>query len=147
MMEPNQSSAAIVATLRSHGIKPTQQRIQIAEVLFARPQHLSADQVLEQVNRRHGHVSKATVYNTLGLFSRKGLIREVIVDPTKVFYDSTTHPHHHLYNVDTGLLIDLDPASVDIGSLPSPPEGTVIDGVDVVIRVRSSNGPVSGPPS
>jgi Fur family iron response transcriptional regulator len=126
----------ITTLLQSHGVKPTQQRLQIAEVLFARPQHMSADQVLEQVNQKHGYVSKATVYNTLGLFTRKGLVREVIIDPTKVFYDSTTHPHHHIYNVDTGMLMDLEREAINIMGLPTPPEGTVIDGVDVVVRVK-----------
>jgi Fur family iron response transcriptional regulator len=126
----------ITELLQTHGIKPTQQRLQIAEVLFARPQHMSADQVLEQVNQRHGYVSKATVYNTLGLFTRKGLVREVIIDPSKVFYDSTTHPHHHIYNVDTGMLMDLEHEAINIMGLPTPPAGTEIDGVDVVVRVR-----------
>lgn len=126
----------IVSLLQAHGVRPTQQRLQIAEVLFAKPQHLSADQVLEQVNQRHGYVSKATVYNTLGLFSRKGLVREVIIDPAKVFYDSTTHPHHHIYNVDTGMLMDLEHDAINIMGLPTPPAGTEIDGVDVVVRVR-----------
>lgn len=128
--------AHIVSLLQTHGVRPTQQRLQIAEVLFAKPQHLSADQVLEQVNQRHGYVSKATVYNTLGLFTRKGLVREVIIDPTKVFYDSTTHPHHHIYNVDTGMLMDLDHDAINIMGLPTPPAGTEIDGIDVVVRVR-----------
>lgn len=128
--------ADIVSLLQTHGVRPTQQRLQIAEVLFAKPQHLSADQVLEQVNQRHGYVSKATVYNTLGLFTRKGLVREVIIDPTKVFYDSTTHPHHHIYNVDTGMLMDLEHDAINIMGLPTPPAGTEIDGVDVVVRVR-----------
>jgi Fur family iron response transcriptional regulator len=123
--------------LQEHDIKPTQQRLQIASVLFARPQHLSADQVLDQVNKLAGaYVSKATVYNTLGLFTRKGLIREVIINSTKVFYDSTTHPHYHIYNVDTGMLMDLDANQINIEGLPTPPAGTRIDGVDVVIRVR-----------
>lgn len=135
-MEPVSSRADMVAMLQSHDIKPTQQRLQIAEVLFEQPQHLSADQILDRVNERSGHVSKATVYNTLGLFVNRGLIREVIIDPSKVFYDSTTHPHHHIYNVDTGMLIDLDTAAVEIRALPVPPAGTVIEGVDVVVRVR-----------
>jgi Fur family iron response transcriptional regulator len=122
--------------LQAHDIKPTQQRLQIAEVIFEYPQHLSADQILERVNERNGHVSKATVYNTLGLFASRGLIREVTIDPSKVFYDSTTHHHHHIYNVDTGMLIDLDPAAVDVRTLPVAPPGTVIEGVDVVVRVR-----------
>ena len=134
MSPPDQT--VITNMLQAHGVKPTQQRLQIAEVLFARPQHMSADQVLEQVNKKHGYVSKATVYNTLGLFTRKGLVREVIIDPAKVFYDSTTHPHHHIYNVDTGMLMDLDHEAINIVGLPTPPDGTVIDGVDVVVRVK-----------
>lgn len=131
------SNIELIKMLQEHDIKPTQQRIQIAGVLFAKPQHLSADQVLDQVNKINGaYVSKATVYNTLGLFTRKGLIREVIVNSTKVFYDSTTHPHHHIYNMDTGMLMDLDTDEINIGGLPNPPAGTRIDGVDVVIRVR-----------
>ena len=78
------------AMLRAHGILPTQQRVMIARVLFARHQHFSADQVLREVNTGDEHVSKATVYNTLGLFARNGLVREVIVDPTRVFYDPNT---------------------------------------------------------
>ena len=62
--------------------------------------------------------SLATVYNTLGLFASKGLIREVIVDPSKVFYDSNTKPHHHFFNVDTGLLRDFDSDAVQIEQLP-----------------------------
>lgn len=127
----------LAALLQAHDIKPTRQRLQIAQVLFSRPQHLSAEQVLASVNERHGYVSKATVYNTLGLFTRKRLVREVIIDPSRVFYDSTTHPHHHVYNVDTGLLMDLEPDGIDIHGLPEPPEGTVIDGIEVVVRVRS----------
>jgi len=135
-----QTSAELITMLQEHDIKPTQQRLQIAGVLFAKPQHLSADQVLDQVNKLAGvYVSKATVYNTLGLFTRKGLIREVIINSTKVFYDSTTHPHHHIYNVDTGMLMDLDADEININGLPTPPAGTRIDGVDVVVRVRPTN--------
>jgi len=129
----------IIRELREHDIMPTHQRMEIFKVLFAKPQHLSADQVLEKVNKFDALVSKATVYNTLGLFARKGLVREVIVDPSKIFYDPTTTPHHHIYNVDTGTLTDLDIEELDMGAIPAPPEGTRIEGVDVVIRVRSND--------
>lgn len=122
--------------MREHGISPTPQRLEIAQILFARPQHLSAEQVLGRVNEGRVHVSKATIYNTLGLFARKGLIREVIVDPSKVFYDPTTVPHHHFYNVDTGTLMDIEADAVELKRLPELPRGTAAVGVDVVIRVR-----------
>lgn len=122
--------------LRDAGITPTQQRVQIAEILFARPQHLSADQILAVVNSNGPIASKATIYNTLGLFARKGLVREVIVDPSKVFYDSNTGEHHHFYNVDSGELTDIDAAEVMITDLPELPENTQPAGIDIILRIR-----------
>jgi len=127
----------VSALMLEHGITPTLQRVEIAQILFAKPQHLSAEDVLTMVNKTSIQVSKATVYNTLGLFAKEGLIHEVIVDPTKVFYDPTTVPHHHFYNVDTGSLTDIDADTVVLGRLPDLPQGTTAAGVDVIIRVRS----------
>lgn len=129
----------VMSLLTRHDIQPTQQRVQIARVLFARDQHLSADDVLRLVNEDSARVSKATVYNTLGLFASKGLVREVIVDPSRVFYDPNTTPHHHFYNVDTGTLTDIDSQECALTHLPVPPEGTVTDGVDIIIRVRNGD--------
>jgi Fur family iron response transcriptional regulator len=123
--------------LRGHGISPTHQRIEIAHALFSRCAHLSADQILAIVNERNSETSKATVYNTLNLFLEKKLIREVIVDPRKVFYDPTTTPHHHFYNVDTGELTDIDVAAISVSGLPELPEGVVTEGVDIIVRIRS----------
>lgn len=131
----------VIDLMRSHGITPTQQRVEIAQALFARPQHLSAEQVLALVNRERHVVSKATIYNTLGLFAAKGLVREIIIDPAKVFYDPTTRPHHHFYNVDSGELMDIDASSVALSSVPELPAGTVAEGVDVVIRIRNCRSP------
>jgi Fur family iron response transcriptional regulator len=124
--------------LQACDILPTQQRVQIARVLLARDQHLSADQVLELLYTNGGAVSKATLYNTLGLFAEKGLVREVTVDPSRVLYDTNISKHYHFYNIETGELSDIDPAMVSMNQLPAAPPGTSIDGVDVVIRVRKS---------
>lgn len=126
----------IVQMLVTRGIAPTQQRVQIAAVLLSKSQHLSADQVMHIVNRDSNVASKATVYNTLGLFARKGLVREVIIDPSKVFYDSNTSSHHHFYNVTSGELVDIASNELEIYKLPQPPNGTECEGVDVIIRVR-----------
>lgn len=122
--------------LRRLGISPTAQRVQIAGILFARPAHFSADDLHRQVMETGLHVSKATVYNTLALFVRKGLLREVMVDPERVFYDSNTGNHHHFYNVATGDLLDVDAEALSLDRIPLPPPGTVIEGVDVVLRLR-----------
>lgn len=122
--------------LRAHDINPTHQRIEIAHALFSRQTHLSADQVMAIVNDRHAETSKATVYNTLKLFLEKGMIREVIVDPAKVFYDPNVQPHHHLYEVDSGQLTDIAADEVRIEGLPRLPENVETEGIDLIIRVR-----------
>ena len=137
---PENSKALDLAVeiLESGAVKPTRQRLAIARVLFARHQHLSADQVMTLANQNGAELSKATVYNTLKLFVEKRLIREVIVDPNKVFYDSNTGPHHHFYDIQTGEIIDIDAAEITVAGLPPLPEGKVAEGVDVIIRMRSS---------
>ena len=124
-------------TLASHGITPTPQRVEIARVLLARPQHLSAEQLLCALEKTELAVSKATVYNTLGLFAEKGLVREVIVDPNKVFYDSNCSDHHHFYDVDSCTLTDIDARKIAVDSLADVPRGKVVERVDVIVRVRS----------
>jgi Fur family iron response transcriptional regulator len=128
----------LVDLLRRHGINPTHQRIEIAHALYSRYEHLSADQVLAIVNERHPETSRATVYNTLNLFVEKRLIREVIVDPNRVFYDPNTRPHYHLYDVRTGQLTDIDAKDVTVSGLPPLPPGVVTEGMDIVVRVRST---------
>jgi Fur family iron response transcriptional regulator len=127
---------ALVEILRRHGINPTHQRIEIAYALFERGAHLSADEILGLVNARHAETSKATVYNTLKLFLERGLVRELIVDPNRVFYDPNTAPHHHFYDVVTGALTDIPAEGVRVEGLPPLPPGTVAEGVDVIVRTR-----------
>lgn len=139
-MEANQYTRDNLADkLRAHGINPTHQRIEIAFALFSRNEHLSADQVMAVVNERHSETSKATVYNTLNLFLEKRLIREVIVDPNKVFYDPNTEAHYHMYDVQAGRLTDIDASDVRVTGLPTLPSGMVTEGMDIIIRVRPSD--------
>lgn len=99
---------------------------------------MSAEQVHRKLNADGRCISKATVYNTLGLLSAKRVIREVIVDPNKVFYDPNTEPHHHFYNETTGELQDIEADQIRIGELPSLPKGAVLEGADVIVRLRSA---------
>lgn len=127
---------AISRKLLAHGIQPTPQRLDIAAIFFAGDMHLSADQVIARLERGARPVSKATVYNTLGLFAARGLLTPVSVDSSKVFYDSNTRPHFHFYDLDAGVLTDVAPGALALDNLPPPPPGTRTEGVDVVIRVR-----------
>ena len=138
MFQNNYTRDNLAEVLRSHDINPTHQRIEIAHAIFARDGHLSADQILALVNGRASETSKATVYNTLNLFLEKHLIREVIVDPSKVFYDPNTEPHHHFYNVDTGELTDIDARNIRVTGLPPLPRGMATEGVDIIVRIRST---------
>ena len=123
--------------IEKHDILATPQRVEIARILLERPQHLSAEQIIERLKATDSGVSKATVYNTLNLFSERGLVREVMVDPVRKFYDSTTRPHHHFYNVDSGELSDIPDEEVRFDDLPELPEGTARESVEVLIRVRN----------
>ena len=93
--------------LRQQGISPTKQRLEIANALLAKPQHISADQLLLLLRKQGSKVSKATIYNTLSLFKTGRLVRELNVDSAKAVYDSAAYTHHHFYNVDTGEVIDI----------------------------------------
>ncbi|MDH4273974.1 MAG: transcriptional repressor [Gammaproteobacteria bacterium] len=140
--ERRTSKIRAVDVLRQYAIAPTQQRVEIAQLLLSKPQHVTAEQVMAMVNVDRPRVSKATVYNTLGLFARKGLVKEVIVDPTKIFYDSNIDSHYHFYCITTGQLWDVGAETVQLRGLPPPPEGAVVDSVDVIIRLR----PIAPPP-
>lgn len=122
--------------LEQRGIRPTSQRMKVAEILLTTPRHLTAEQILATLRQSSGHVSKATVYNTLNLFVEQGLAREIHADPERCVYDSTMAPHHHFQNVDTGEMIDIRPEDLSFDRLPPLPPGTEIESVDVVIRVR-----------
>lgn len=130
------SREEIAGMLREHDITPTHQRMEIAHVLFERRSHLSADQILVMVNARHAETSKATVYNTLRLFLEKKLIRELIVDRSRIVYDPNTTPHHHLYDVVSGQLTDIPAEDVKVLGLPPLPPGVETEGVEVIVRTR-----------
>ena len=122
--------------LEKQGIQATAQRMLIAELLFARDQHLTAEQIIQTLVECGTEVSKATVYNTLNLFAAKGLVKPLQVEPERGQFDSNTRPHYHIHVEDTGELIDVPPGEVEFARLPPLPPGTESVAVDVVIRLR-----------
>jgi Fur family iron response transcriptional regulator len=94
------------------------------------PEDLHAELVNEGLR-----VSLSTVYNNLHKFTSAGLLREVVVESGKTFFDSNTSPHHHFFDEDTGSLYDISEDEILIQNVPAPPEGLLISGVDVVVRV------------
>jgi Fur family iron response transcriptional regulator len=127
----------VVELLKSYDISPTRQRVEIAEFLFRKQQHLSAENILEGVNDKGHRVSRATVYNSMGLFANKGLVREVLIDRERVFYDSNNSLHHHIYNMDTGELMDVEGSGIEITGLPEMIDGARVVDSDVIVRVSN----------
>ena len=136
LVDGNRMNTRIARVLRQNGAKPTAQRMALAEILFSQPQHVCAEDLLDNARDTGMRVSKATIYNTLNLFVRSGLLREINVDANRRYYDSTITPHHHFYNVDTGELVDIPRGSVRLADLPDWPPGTEPAGVELVVKVR-----------
>ena len=138
-MSEHSTRESVTELLRAHGIAPTRQRTEIAQALFEKRWHPSADEILGVVNERHAEASKATVYNTLKLFLETGLVRELIVDPGRVLYDSNTEVHHHFYDVTSGTVTDIPATGVHIDGFPPLPASTIIAGIDIIVRTRSAS--------
>lgn len=121
------------------GLRPTRQRVALAKLLIGDGQHrhVTAESLHEASKAAGEKVSLATVYNTLRSFSEAGLLREILVNGTKGYFDTNTTNHPHFFWEDSGHLQDAPEAGLEISSLPTAPEGAEISKVDVVIRLRS----------
>jgi Fur family iron response transcriptional regulator len=123
--------------LRDAGLRPTRQRLELAGLLFAHgDRHLTAESLHAEAHTAGVKVSLATVYNTLHQFTEAGLLRQVVVDAARSYFDTNIGNHQHFYCEDEGRLIDIPGETIAIAGVPAPPKGTEIDRVDVVIRVR-----------
>lgn len=129
-------SQTLQLRLSQHGIVPTLQRMAVAQVLLARPAHMTAEQVLLAGRACLPRLSRTTVYETLRLFVRHGLLRELPVDGAATVYDSNTSPHHHLYDVDTGEVADVPLGQLQVQGVDDALAGLTLVGVDVIVRVR-----------
>lgn len=123
--------------LREAGLRPTRQRLALAEILYSKGnRHISAEQLHEEALTARVPVSLATVYNTLHQFTEAGLLREVAVDGTKTYFDTNTSDHHHFFLENENSVIDIPGDGLRIDDLPQPPADMEIVRVDVVVRVR-----------
>ncbi|HEX3943363.1 MAG TPA: Fur family transcriptional regulator [Rhizomicrobium sp.] len=122
--------------LRGAGLRPTRQRAALAELLGSGHRHVSAESLHQEAQKAGVPVSLATIYNTLHQFTEAGLLREIVVGSGCSYFDTNTGDHQHFYCEDDGELIDIPGETIAVAGVPSPPKGTAIDRVDVVIRVR-----------
>ena len=127
----------LLSRLRRAGLRPTRQRLALARMLFeSGDRHVTAEQLHVEATAAAIPVSLATVYNTLHQFTSAGLLREVVVEPGRSYFDTNIDDHHHFYCESTGRLQDIPGTAVTVGELPCAPEGSEISRVDVIIRVR-----------
>jgi len=137
--EPTGDELDAVTLLRAAKLRPTRQRRALAELLLGHGnRHVTAELLHEEARGAGVKVSLATVYNTLHQFTDAGLLRELVVDSGRAYFDTNTDHHHHFFDEDTGALTDIPGDSVALGSLPRTPEGRQISRVDVIVRVRGS---------
>ena len=142
MREPKEMTAKEVAAqatarLRHAGLRPTRQRVELAGLLFRdQDRHVTAESLHDEVTQAGLRVSLATVYNTLHQFTEAGLLRQVIVDAARSYFDTNTGDHQHFFLEKEGLLIDIPGDTIAVAGVPTPPTGLAVDRVDVVVRVR-----------
>jgi Fur family iron response transcriptional regulator len=132
-------SLAVQATgrLRHAGLRPTRQRVELASLLFRDcDRHVTAESLHDEVTKTGVKVSLATVYNTLHQFTQAGLLRQVIVDAARSYFDTNTGDHQHFFLEKEGLLIDIPGETIAVAGVPTPPPGLTVDRVDVVVRVK-----------
>lgn len=126
--------------LREVGLRPTRQRIALGRLLFdGTDRHVTAEMLHDEASKAGIRVSLATVYNTLHQFTEAGLLRQVVVDANRSYFDTNNSDHHHFFLEDQGRLVDIDGDAISIDGLPEAPDGTEIARVDVVVRLSSRN--------
>ena len=117
----NDSNAKMVQDLfRKEGLKLTHQRLEIFREMMGAEDHPSAEDVFRRVRPRIPTVSLDTVYRTLDMFERMGMVRKVEVLDDRSRYDPKTEPHHHFICIVCREIKDFLCPAVD--SLPPPPQ-------------------------
>ncbi len=130
--------SSVIGRLKAVGLRPTRQRLALAKLLFDKGnRHITAEHLHGEAIGANVRVSLATVYNTLHQFTGAGLLREVVVEPGRSYFDTNVEEHHHFYFEDTCRLEDIPGDQIRLADLPAPPDGTRVSRVDVIIRVDS----------
>ncbi|MEO0393400.1 MAG: iron response transcriptional regulator IrrA [Pseudomonadota bacterium] len=134
---PKGVDIALINRLTDAGLRPTRQRLALAELLFADgDKHITAEQLFDQARHANQRVSLATVYNTLNQFAEAGLLHAVTVDQGRTYFDTNVSDHHHFFFEDSGRLTDIPRDAIKVVGQPDAPDGYQIDDIQVVVRVK-----------
>lgn len=135
-MLPNRPYAKMLDLLRAADLRPTRQRLALARLLFEKgDRHVTAEMLNDEALAANIRVSLATVYNTLHQFTAAGLLREIVVDATRSYFDTNIQDHHHFFFEKSGRLEDIPGHQVVVSDMPAAPEGTRVARVDVIVRL------------
>ena len=136
-MQTIRSFTNVIARLRDVNLRPTRQRIALAKMLFeGDDRHITAEMLHQETQKTNTRISLATIYNTLNQFSSAGLLREIVVDSQRCYFDTNTTDHHHFFFEKINELKDIEAGDVVLAIVPLAPAGTVIKRIDVVVRVE-----------
>lgn len=134
----NRPFSKALKCLQDVGLRPTRQRLALAKLLFdGADRHVTAEFLHNEVNGTGAKVSLATIYNTLHQFTEAGLLKEVIVDNSRAYFDTNTTDHHHIYMSEDEQLMDLSDGELVISTLPEAPAGKKISAVNVVVHMEN----------
>ena len=135
-MSNSRPFTGVIDRLRAAGLRPTRQRIALAKLLFdGGDRHVTAEDLHGEAQTHNFRVSLATVYNTLHQFTATGLMREIVVDSQRSYFDTNVTNHHHFFYESSGRLQDIPAEEVRVARLPGTPAGTRVSRVDVVVRL------------
>jgi Fur family iron response transcriptional regulator len=141
-MSKDRPYSALVQRLKGAGLRPTRQRLALAKLLFEAPggcdRHITAEQLHAEAVGDNVRVSLATIYNSLHQFTTAGLLREVVVESGRSYFDTNVSEHHHFYFENSGRLQDIPGELVQLDRLPTPPDDTRVARIDVIIRLQDA---------
>lgn len=138
-MVMNTGTDEIVRLLHGAGLRATRPRVALCSLIFrGEHRHVTADGLFREAREAGIKVAFATVYNVLNQLVQVGLLREILVDPRRTFFDTNTAPHHHFFYEDEGILEDIPVDGVNVTGLPRPPSGATVRSVDVIVRVAAA---------
>ena len=128
----------VLDRLRAAGLRPTRQRLALAKLLFeGGDRHVTAEILHGEARAASIRVSLATVYNTLHQFTAADLLREIVVDSQRSYFDTNMSDHHHFFHEKTNQLMDIPGDEIVVAQMPPPPPGTVVKRVDIVVRLNN----------
>ena len=133
----------LASKLRSSGLRPTKQRLLLAEYLFNRDKtfHFTVENLDKAINKKNSvdNIALATIYNTVHAFKKAGHLKEIIIREGKNYFDTNTSSHHHFYDEVNNELTDIENNKIELKKFPSPPRGKSIKDVNVIINIDNDN--------